>query len=307
MVRSRLLERRVNALLRLGQLSSQAMDVEAFWVSISEAIKPSEYDFPAAILYSHRGADTVNSAVGFQTGSRICTLEWTIGYAENHAAIPKTVDLRQSHGLARAMSSSAKDGAAMLFREKDDILPSSLFQDIEKRGFGDPCRAIIVIPVRTSNETITGYIIAGLNTRRPYDTEYQEWIQVFSNLLGTSAASVALHEEGVRNRERQEERAAKDREALSAEVAVLAQEASDVAEKLQNFHDIANAVGLGYFEFNINGQLMHANVSKLITCRFTSSLLQYRRRSSLRLDIKETSPMLSHLRFWNVCTKLTCS
>jgi len=86
-------------------------------------------------------------------------------------------------------------------------------------------------------------------------------LEVFSNLLGTSAASVALHEEEVRNRKRQEEEAARDREALSAEVAVLAQEASDVAEKLSNFYQLANAVGLGYFEFAISGELVHANVS----------------------------------------------
>jgi hypothetical protein len=241
------------------------MDTKAFWTSIFEAIRPSEHDFPTAILYSHREVDAVSSAVASQNCSRVFKLEWTIGYAKDHADIPNTVDLGQDHGLARAISLSAKEGAAMLFRQKSGILPTSLFQDIEKRGFGDPLTAVLVIPVRTSNETITGYIIAGLNTRRPYDTEYQEWIEVFSNLLGTSAASVALHEEEVRNRKRQEEQAAKDREALSAEVAVLAQEASDVAEKLQNFHDIANVVGLGYFEFNINGQLMHANVRKLIT------------------------------------------
>jgi transcriptional regulator with GAF, ATPase, and Fis domain len=133
--------------------------------------------------------------------------------------------------------------------------------DVEKRGFGDPCKALLVIPIRTSNEAITGYILVGVNTRRPYDTEYQDWIEVFSNLLSTSAASVALHEEEARRRKRQEEEAAKEREELNAEVAVLAQEANDVAEKLQNFHDIANTVGLGYFEFGINGQLMHANVS----------------------------------------------
>lgn len=84
--------------------------------------------------------------------------------------------------------------------------------------------------------------------------------EVFANLLGASAASVALHEEEVRNRKRQEEEAARDREALSAEVAVLAQEASDIAEKLSNFYQLANAVGLGYFEFAISGELVHANV-----------------------------------------------
>jgi hypothetical protein len=252
----------VKALLRLGQLSTEAMDVEAFWMSIRDAIFPSEYDFPCAILYSNVEGDTVSSAGTFnRPTSRHCSLEWTIGYAAKHPEIPLDLDLEQDRPLARAMSDSARNGVATLYRYEDGILPNTLFTNVEKRGFGDPCRAMLIVPVRTSNETIAGYLIVGLNTRRPYDAEYQDWIQVFSNLLGTTAASVALHEEEVRHRRRQEEQAARDREALSAEVAVLAQEASDVAEKLSNFYTLANAVGLGYFEFGISGELVHANVS----------------------------------------------
>jgi hypothetical protein len=259
-----LLERRVNALLRVGQISSEARDVEAFWTSIYEAIRPYEYDFPIAILYANVESDTVSSAGYGRTTPQQCALEWTIGYADDHPNIPNELDLGGNSALARAISASVKNGAATLYHDKDGALPSSIFTDIKKRGFGDPCKSILVIPIRTSNETISGCIFVGVNTRRPYDTEYQDWIEVFSNLLGTTAASVALHEEEVRRRKRQEEQAAKEREALSAEVAVLAQEANDVAEKLQNFHDIANALGLGYFEFGINGQLMHANVSVYI-------------------------------------------
>jgi hypothetical protein len=248
----------------VGQLCSGARDAEGFWASIYDSIRPYEYDFPTAILYSHWATDTMNSSCSSHIASRDYKLEWTIGYTENHPGIPKILNLRQDHGLARAMSESTKDGVAKLFRMEDNVLPISVFRDVEKRAFGDPCKAFIVIPMKTSNDIVTGYIVVGLNTRRPYDTEYQDWIEVFSNLLGASAASIALHEEEVRRRKLQEEQAAKDREVLSAEVAVLTQEASTVAEKLQNFHDIANAVGLGYFEFDISGQLMHANVS--ISC-----------------------------------------
>jgi hypothetical protein len=242
-------------------MSSEATDAKSYWTSIYEAIEPSEYDFPIAILYSQQKASSLSFNDSCEDASPQCMLEWTIGFDNNHVAIPKTVNVVSTEqGLARAMFVSAKESAALLIRERDGILPVSLFEDIKPRGFGDSCRAVIVIPIRTSNEVVAGYFIVGVNTRRPYDTEYQDWIGVLSNLLGTSAASVALHEKALRRRRRQEEQAAKDREALSAEVAVLTQEASNVAEKLQNFHDIANAVGLGYFEFGINGQLMHANV-----------------------------------------------
>jgi len=256
-----LLERRVAALLKVGQLTSKARSTKSFWHSLAEAVRPFEYDFPAAVLYSqcelHDMAETDISPRG-ALGK--CTLEWAIGYKPNHPAIPPQLDLSSDDGLARAMRDAASDGTALMYQEKEGILPQSLYHDLEKRGFGDLLKHFIVVPIRTYDETIVGYLLLGLNTRRPFDDEYKDWIKVFSNLLGASAASVALHEEEIRKRELQEEQAARDRAALNAEVANLTLEASHVAEKLRNFHDIADEVGLGYFEIDVNGILLHANV-----------------------------------------------
>jgi hypothetical protein len=265
MNRCRLFERRDKALLRVGQLTSEARNCEAFWLSLHEAIKPYEYDFPTAILYSHSAISTGDLSESDKRASKQCTLEWTVGYGDSHTAIPKSLELSGDNGLARVITESSKNGVPTLYREEDGVLPQSLFKDVKKRGFGDPCKAFIVIPIRIYDETTTGYFVVGLNTRRPYDAEYQEWIEVYSKLLGASAASVALYEEEVRSRKRQEEQAIKDREALNAEVAVLAREASDVAEKLQSFRDVANGVGLGYFEFDVDGRLLHANVRIFIS------------------------------------------
>lgn len=267
------------------------MDAEAFWMSIREATQPCEYDFPTAILYSHPELDTSGSSSHQRNNS--CALEWTIGYTAKHHAIPETLDLEHDHPLAHAMSDTAKSGVATLYRHGDGRLPGPLYTDVEKHGFGDPCKTMLIIPVRTSSETTTGYIVMGLNTQMPYDAEYREFIEVFANLLCTSASSVALHEEEVRSRKRQEEQAAKDQEALSAEVACLAQEASDIAGKLQNLHDIANTIGLGYFEFGINGKLLLVNVCA--SPKTTSAKRPNRTPSSDRLGRIEIS--LTRLHF----------
>ena len=259
-----------------------------------EAIKPYEYDFPTAILYS---SDSGKSAL------RRCKLEWTIGYSDDHPAIPKDLNLGQGHSLARAILESSKGGVATLFRHDDGILPDTLFKGIKHRGFGDPCKLLLVIPITIYDDSITGFLIVSLNTRRPYDAEYKEWIQVFSNLLGTSAASVALYEEEVRNRKHQEEAAAKDHEALSAEVAVLTQEANEVAEKLQNLHDIANGVGLGYFEFDLSGRLTYANV-RMFSYRLIRAN-HHRKHTLVRLDIGGTSQTLRLSLSSSASTRLT--
>lgn len=269
---TRLSERRVDALLRLAQLTSQANDAEAFWTAIHDAINPYEYDFPTAVLYSRLETGTHATTTSSNSVSQTCmyTLQWTIGYSNDHPAIPKNFDLGDGTGLAPGLLNSEKDSLVTVYHRDDKVLPMSLYTGTERRGFGDPCRAMLVIPIRTSTNSVSGHIILGVNTRRPYDTEYKDWIEVLATLLSTSAASVALHEEESRRRKEQEEQATRDRDALTTEVTALAQEATDAAQKLHNLQSIANAVGVGYFEYDVNGQLMHANVSlasTLCICR----------------------------------------
>ncbi|KAH7395319.1 hypothetical protein DE146DRAFT_697545 [Phaeosphaeria sp. MPI-PUGE-AT-0046c] len=262
--RDRLLERRVGALLRLAQLTSQANNAEAFWAAIRDTIHPYEYDFPTAILYSC--LETENSALASSAKpiTQKCVLQWTIGYSADHPAIPKTLDLADDNGLAPGIIESAIDDLVTIHHREDNVLPMSIYTEVERRGFGDPCRAMLIIPIRTSKKSISGHIVLGVNTRRPYDTEYKDWIEVLATLLSTSAASVALHEEDSRRQKQKQDKATEDREALTAEVAVLVQEANEKTRQLQNLHNVTNAVGVGYFEFDISGQLMHANDAFLL-------------------------------------------
>lgn len=267
--KQRLLERRVSALLHLGELAGAAIRFEDFWSAILRAMLPYEYDFPVAILYSITEPDTTSSAGSSRSLPRQCALEGFIGYAGNHAALLKSIDLDHNEGVARALADTAKNGTPTLFRREDGTLPRSLFTETERRGFGDPCKEFIVCPIQpASKESVSGFLIVGLNTRRPYDTEYQEWIQMFSKLLGASAASVALHEDEIRTRKRAAEEAARDRAALQGELAVVTEEVNTVQARLRTFHDVANKVGVGYFEYDINRTLKHANVSVQLVHHF---------------------------------------
>lgn len=290
----RLLERRVNALLRVGQLASKARTTKQFWTQVGEAIRPYEYDFPAAISYLYREPESSEHLDAQQGPQDQFTLEWTIGYRSDHPEIPQHLYLNEDIGLARAFSNSVKDGPAVLYKEQDGILPSSLYTDLENRGFGDPIKAFLALPIRTYDESAVGFLLVGLNTRRPYDDEYKDWINVLSNLLGASAALVALHEEEAKNRKRQEEQAARDREVLNAEVATLAQEASNAMEKLRSFHEIADQLGLGYFEIDVHGMLIHANVSFSTSPHISIGSRENRRHIWLKLDTGEILSM-AHL------------
>ena len=70
----------------------------------------------------------------------------------------------------------------------------------------------------------------------------------------------ALHEEDSRNRTGALEQATIEREVLDAEVTVLTQEASDVHARLHSMHDVVNKVGVGFFEYDMEANLIYANV-----------------------------------------------
>jgi hypothetical protein len=50
-------------------------------------------------------------------------------------------------------------------------------------------------------EHVLGFIILGLNPRRPYDKDYENFVGVMCRLLATSLASVVLFDEEIRQRE----------------------------------------------------------------------------------------------------------
>jgi hypothetical protein len=259
---NRLLERRVNAVLRLGELTGSAIELDAFWASILKGMKPYEYDFPLAILYSTQEPDTSSSAGSGRSRPILCSLEGTIGYADDHPDVPKVLDLESNHGLARLLADCANRGVPILARIEDGLVQKSLYHDIQERGFGDPCKAFIACPIQpASKKTISGFLIVGLNTRRPYDLEYREWITIVTKLLGSTAASVVLYEEELRSRQRAVEQEARDRAILKDELALVMQEANDTSRRLNIFHSVANSIGVGWFEYKMDGRLVNANVS----------------------------------------------
>lgn len=107
-------------------------------------------------------------------------------------------------------------------------LPFAMMDGLEWRGFGDACRDVVVCPIHpTTGETILGFLIMGVNPRRPYDDDYNLFIQLLSRQLATSLASVVLFEEEIRRGQKAAKLAAEDRYHLSEQLAARTQEARE--------------------------------------------------------------------------------
>jgi PAS domain S-box-containing protein len=99
----------------------------------------------------------------------------------------------------------------------DGSLPEYLLAGIEWRGFEEPCREAVIFPVRpTNDENVVGFLLLGINPRRPFDDDYKSFVYMLDRQLATSLASVILFEDEIKAGRTAAEQAAIERAHLSA-------------------------------------------------------------------------------------------
>ncbi|KAF2150646.1 hypothetical protein K461DRAFT_229577 [Myriangium duriaei CBS 260.36] len=258
--RRKIAERRMLTLREIGERTATARDLRGFWEQVISALEANEYDTPVVLLYSvSDDSDSDSSSIHSvtMTGAMMCHLEGTLGVPADHPSAPATIDLRSStDGFAQIFQQVLKTDKPVLLDVEGD-LPPKLLDGLESRGFGDEVRAIVVCPIHpTTGESTLGFLILGVNPRRPYDEDYSLFVQLLSRQLATSLASVVLFEEEIRRGQRAARLAALDRMELSEQLAARTQEAIDSETK---FTRMAEFAPVGMFIANSEGLITYCN------------------------------------------------
>ncbi|KAL6786190.1 hypothetical protein J3E68DRAFT_219741 [Trichoderma sp. SZMC 28012] len=261
--RRRINERRMLTLREIGERTASAASISEFWPQVRLGLAFNEYDLPFSMIYSVKD-DAESEVSSLQSGSLPHSpqliLEGSPGVPEGHIAAPPTLDLRTSEeGFAPYVRQSlARGGTPVVLSEEDGTLPKHLIEGFEWRGFGDPCRTIVVFPVvpTTTGEAVTGFIVLGVNPRRPYDDDYKLFIHLLSRQLATSMASVLLFEEEIRRGQRAAHLAALDRQELSEQLWQRTQEAEELETK---FTRMAEFAPVGMFIADPSGHINYCN------------------------------------------------
>jgi PAS domain S-box-containing protein len=220
-----------------------------------------EYDVPFVFLYSvseDTDSDMSSMNSGSLSQSPQCVLEGTLGVPEGHRAAVSPLDLKTSdEGFAPYLRESMKTDRPVHLTTEDNTLSWDLIEGLKWRGFGDPCRAAVVCPIHpTTGETILGFLVMGINPRRPYDDDYSLFIQLLSRQLATSMASVVLFEDEIKRGQRAARLAALDRQELSKQLDLRTQEAFESETK---FTRMAEFAPVGMFIASSVGQITYSN------------------------------------------------
>lgn len=220
-----------------------------------------EYDVPFCFLYSVAD-DTDSDMSSMHSGSLSqapqLTLEATLGVPAGHEAAVSPLDLRTSEeGFAPYLREAMKQNRPVLISVEDGTLSSELMEGFQWRGFGIACTSAVICPIHpTTGDTILGFLVIGINPRRPYDDDYSLFIQLLSRQLATSMASVVLFEEEIRRGQRAAKLAALDRQELSKQLDLRTQEAEESETK---FTRMAEFAPIGLFIADSEGAITYSN------------------------------------------------
>lgn len=144
----------------------------------------------------------------------------------------------------------------MYFDQDPDA--AQLVHGVEWQGFGDPCRAAAVCPLNptSSRDNILGFLVIGLNPRRPFNDTYHQFILVASRLLSTSLTSILLHEEDIGRRERTIATAEAIKHQLRQQ---LTQSQQESERNLTKFRRFAERADVGIFLIDMDGVYSYRN------------------------------------------------
>ncbi|KAL1388843.1 histidine kinase [Phyllosticta capitalensis] len=252
--------RRMNTLITLGEKATSASSLDDLWKMVLEGLEPNTQDFPFALLYSVKegGEDEQDdlrehSDAAHASCPKQCILEGTIGIPKNHPAAVKSFSLTEGdHGYALPFRRAWTSAKPSFLQAGNDSLPINLSQiRAEGRGFNDATTTAIALPIPPlSGTSIRGFLLLGLNPRRPYDEDYQIFVRLLNDRLVKAVASIIVPEEQRRNRALMEANNTRHNK-FSRELERRRQEAESGEA---TFTALAESAPIGCAVFQVDGQ-----------------------------------------------------
>lgn len=222
-----------------------------FWNSLQQALSlsSSQHEVPFALMYSaQRSLDEELSTSEKNVTRESWVLEGSVEYSDDAlASIPTrfAADPDATHQFIPLFEDLINDLEPNLLRRSDGSLPELLLKNVQSRPFGDRCEAALLIPIRSTGKNVHGFLLLGLNPRRPYDGDYHVFIQLLARQLATAMASAVLLEDETRaSRIAHSDRVIQTMKTLEAE---------------QRFRRMADLAPVGMFHFDTSGMPIYCN------------------------------------------------
>ncbi|KAL1595914.1 hypothetical protein SLS60_009604 [Paraconiothyrium brasiliense] len=254
-------ERRAHTILQLSEEVPRARNLNSYWRIATDVLSRNTKDIPFALLYSVEAmleSSSCSSATGPVDGEQDCTLRGVFGLPKDSPVAVAKLDFHQNEGFMPFFREAMATRGTIAVDLTEGSPAHDLVRGVDWQGYGDPCRGAVICPITptSSKDNILGYMVLGLNPRRPYDDDYRHFIMVASRLISTSLTSILLHEDDIYRRERAIETAEIMKDELRRQLIATQKEVERSAMKFQRFAERAD---VGIFIVGLDGIYSYRN------------------------------------------------
>lgn len=184
--------RRMATLQGMGELLSSVKDLDEddFWKLLLDAFNDNPLDSPFLLIYRTDGEEISNTESDTERDI-YCFLEGNVGFPEDSVLAPKEGRIGVDCGYFSDEMKIAQETNNIVIK-KLDIGSIKGGDKVVYRGFRDTPTLAAVIPIQATKTTTQGFLILGLNPRRPYDEDYKMWVELLKKELATTAGKARL-------------------------------------------------------------------------------------------------------------------
>ncbi|RPA94686.1 hypothetical protein L873DRAFT_1830185 [Choiromyces venosus 120613-1] len=245
--------RRMETLQKMGTLMASVRDLDEdnFWGRALEAFNDNPLDSPFILIYR----TLVDEDLWFRGENEYCVLEGNIGFVEGGILAPKKCDLKERSCYFANEMAQAREKSAPVIKYMDN-LPQD--EAILCRGFDEPPTRAAVIPIQATSSTTQGFLILGLNPRKPVDADCRLWIELLMKELSTTAGRVRLLRAEVTKAVNQEAERAARAQAIELQKQ-LRKRTEELGRSELLFTRIAETISVGLAILHIDGKIWFEN------------------------------------------------
>lgn len=162
--------------------------IGSIWDHVFDAFRDNPRDFPLAYAFS--ATDDIAA------GRCMLQLQASIGVPTNHAYVQPQDLYSGKGGFMPSMRKAKAENRMILLQRADGTLSDDLLEGFEWGGFGEPSCILAIVPILAS-ERLVSVIVIGLNPRRPFDDEYENFMNNLVRQMSATVTSAIDHEESL--------------------------------------------------------------------------------------------------------------
>lgn len=175
-------ERRTRILQTLAENINKCRTVNEVGRLVVKALKASDKDLPFFLLYS------LSEKTGFQQEAHLIA---ATGIPLSEDTSPKTLPLLEGEeDRVWPLSEVLRKGQSQYISDL-----SIRFGQLPEGVWPEPVNEALIVPVKLANNSVSGFVIAGISSRRELDKEYQGFIESIANHISSATINARAYEE----------------------------------------------------------------------------------------------------------------